>query len=85
MPPFVMSPLLKIAVAALGAAAIAHWLVREVQRINDELDRLRAAGPYIFTCVPPISRMRIFMNAHAAAVVSYSLGRRCQPHPPPRV
>ena len=43
VPPFVIPPLVKIAVGALCAAAIAHWVAREIQRINDELDRLRAA------------------------------------------
>jgi hypothetical protein len=44
VPPFVIPPLVKIALAALGAAALAHWLTREIRRINDELDRLRAAS-----------------------------------------
>jgi hypothetical protein len=44
VPPFVIPPLLKIVVGALGIAAIAHWVLREVQRINDELDRMREAS-----------------------------------------
>ena len=44
MPPFVIPPLVKLALAALGAAAVAHWAAREMRRINDELDRLRTAS-----------------------------------------
>jgi hypothetical protein len=42
MPPFVIPPLLKIAVGVLGAGAIVTWVVREVRRINAELDHMRA-------------------------------------------
>jgi hypothetical protein len=42
MPPFVFPPLVKLALGAAGAAAVVHWVVREVRRINDELDRARA-------------------------------------------
>ena len=41
MPPFVISPLLKIVFGAAGAAAVVHWVVKEVRRVNDELDRLK--------------------------------------------
>jgi hypothetical protein len=51
VPPFVIPPLVKVTLAALGAAAVAHWMAREVRRINDELDRLRAAS-----AVDPASR-----------------------------
>jgi hypothetical protein len=43
MPTFVISPLVKLALGALGAGAIAHWVVKEVRRINAELDRMKAA------------------------------------------
>jgi hypothetical protein len=43
MPPFVIPPLLKIAVGVLGAGAIVTWVVREVRRINAELDHMKAA------------------------------------------
>ena len=43
MPPFVIPHLVKIALGTLGAAAVVHWVVKEVRRINDELDRVRAA------------------------------------------
>ncbi|HEY7297117.1 MAG TPA: hypothetical protein VH684_04190 [Xanthobacteraceae bacterium] len=44
MPPFVIPPLVKIALAALGVAAVAHWVAREIRRINAEIDRRRAAS-----------------------------------------
>jgi hypothetical protein len=42
MPPLIISPLIKYAAGALGAAAIVHWLVKEVRRINEDLARARA-------------------------------------------
>jgi hypothetical protein len=41
--PFVIPPLVKFAIGALGAGAIAAWVAREVRRINDELARMRTA------------------------------------------
>ncbi len=41
MPPFVIPPLVKLAFGAAGAAAIVHWVVKEVRRINEEIDRVR--------------------------------------------
>ena len=43
MPPLVIPPLVKWAMVTLGGAAITRWLVKEVRRVNDELDRVRAA------------------------------------------
>jgi hypothetical protein len=43
--PFVIPPLVKWAVAALGGAALVHWAVREIRRVNEEIDRVRAATP----------------------------------------
>ena len=42
MPPFVVPPLIKFALGSIGAAAIVHWAVREVRRINEELERAKA-------------------------------------------
>jgi hypothetical protein len=42
MPTFVISPLVKLALGALGAGAIAAWAVKEFRRINDELERMKA-------------------------------------------
>jgi len=44
MPPLIFSPLIKIALGALGAGAIVHWAVKEVRRINEELDRVKRAS-----------------------------------------
>jgi hypothetical protein len=43
MPPLVVPPLVKAAMGALGAAAVVHWVVKEVRRINEELDRAKKA------------------------------------------
>ena len=48
MPPIVVLPLVKLALGALGAGVIVHWVVKEVRRINAELDRVetgRAIDP----------------------------------------
>jgi hypothetical protein len=39
MSPIVIPPLVKWTIGALGAAAVVHWVVKEVRRINAELDR----------------------------------------------
>jgi hypothetical protein len=44
MPPFVIPPLVKFALGALGGGAIIHWVVKEVRRINAELDRVKTAS-----------------------------------------
>jgi hypothetical protein len=43
MPTFLISPLMKWALAAVGAGMVVHWVVRETRRINDELDQARRA------------------------------------------
>jgi hypothetical protein len=40
--PFVVPPLVKIALGAAGVAAIAAWVVKEVRRINAEIARMQA-------------------------------------------
>jgi hypothetical protein len=50
MPP-VAIPAIAIALGAIGAATIVRWAVKEVRRINDELDRVRAPD-----MVEPIAR-----------------------------
>lgn len=42
MPSILLSPLVKWALAAAGGAVVVHWVVKEVRRINDELDAQRA-------------------------------------------
>ena len=44
MPPLIFSPLIKLALGALGAGALVHWAVKEVRRINEELDRVKRAS-----------------------------------------
>lgn len=41
MHPFIVSPLVKWTLGALGAAAVVHWVVKEVRRINEELDQAK--------------------------------------------
>ena len=41
--PFIVPPLVKWALAAIGGAAVMHWAVREIRRVNAELDRVKAA------------------------------------------
>ncbi len=36
MPPLAIPPLVKLALGALGAGAVAHWLIRGVRQINDK-------------------------------------------------
>jgi hypothetical protein len=43
MPPVAIPAVIKLALGAIGAAAVVHWVVREVRRINEELDRLKVA------------------------------------------
>ena len=42
MTEFVVPPLVKWTLGALGAAVVVHWVVREVRRVNAELDRAKA-------------------------------------------
>ena len=41
MGPFIIPPLVKLVLGAVGAAAVVHWAVKEVRRINEELDAAR--------------------------------------------
>jgi hypothetical protein len=38
----VIPPLVKWTLGALGAAVIVHWVVKEVRRVNEELDQAKA-------------------------------------------
>ena len=46
-----MPPVLTLALGLMGAAALVRWCVKEVQRVNAELDNLRGAAP-----VEPVDR-----------------------------
>ncbi len=57
--PFVVPPLMKWALAALGGAAAIHWAVREVRRVNAELERVKAApamDPAVRRSLPTLRR-----------------------------
>jgi hypothetical protein len=43
MPPILFPQLVRFALGAVGAAAAVHWVVKEVRRINGELDRVQPA------------------------------------------
>ena len=43
MPPFVIPPLVKWTLGAVGAGAAIVWVVKEVRRINAELDEVKPA------------------------------------------
>jgi hypothetical protein len=51
MPPIVIPYLVKVALSTVGAAAVVHWVVKEVRRINEEIDRVRAAST-----IDPVAR-----------------------------
>jgi hypothetical protein len=42
MPPLFLSPLVKWTLVAVGGAMAVHWVVKEVRRVNEELDARRA-------------------------------------------
>ncbi len=41
MPPILLSPLVKWSLAALGGAMVVHWVIKEVRRVNDELEQAK--------------------------------------------
>jgi hypothetical protein len=40
--PFVIPSVVKIALGIIGTGAAVHWMLKEVRRINEELERARA-------------------------------------------
>ena len=46
-----MPPVLALALGVVGAAALVRWCFKEMQRVNSELDAVRAKRP-----VEPIDR-----------------------------
>jgi len=46
-----MHPVLAVALGMLGAAALARWCVKEVRRVNNELNNVRAQA-----AVDPVDR-----------------------------
>jgi hypothetical protein len=51
MPPLLIPPLVKLTLGVLGAGAVVTWVVKEVRRINRELDRVKAG-----TALDPATR-----------------------------
>ena len=45
-----MPPVIAVALGLMGAAALVRWCVKEVHRVNDELDAFRG------TSVEPVDR-----------------------------
>jgi hypothetical protein len=41
MPPLVIPSLVKVALGAVGAAAVVHWVMKEARRVGEELERIR--------------------------------------------
>jgi hypothetical protein len=41
MHPFLLPPLVKWTLVAVGGAMAVHWVVKEARRINEELDRAK--------------------------------------------
>lgn len=41
MPPIFLSPLVKWALVAAGGAMAVHWVVKEVRRVNEEMENAK--------------------------------------------
>jgi len=41
MPPIFLTPLVKWTLVAVGGAMLVHWVVKEVRRINEEIDQAK--------------------------------------------
>jgi len=51
MPPIAIPAAVKLVLGSIGAAAVVHWVVKEMRQINEELDRLKVAP-----VVEPVAR-----------------------------
>ena len=57
MPPLVISPLIRIALGAVGTGVVLRWVVKEVRRINAELDRVKSGSdPAVRRSFPTLRR-----------------------------
>ena len=57
MPPIVISPLVRLALGALGTGIVVRWVVKEARRINAELDRVKAGtDPTVRDTLPTLRR-----------------------------
>ena len=44
MPPLVIAPLVRLALGAVGTGVVLRWVVKEMRRINAELDQVKAGS-----------------------------------------
>jgi len=57
MPPLVISPLVRFALGAVGTGVVLRWVVKEVRRINAELDQVKAGNdPVVREGFPTLRR-----------------------------
>ena len=57
MPPLVIAPLVRLALGAVGTGVVLRWVVKEVRRINEELDRVKAGSdPAVRQGLPTLRR-----------------------------
>jgi hypothetical protein len=54
--PFALPPLFVLALGAMGAAVAVRWAVREAQRINADLDRVRSKAEPARDVLPTLKR-----------------------------
>ena len=57
MPPLVIAPLVRLALGAVGTGVVLRWVVKEVRRINAELDQVNAGSdPAVRQGLPTLRR-----------------------------
>jgi hypothetical protein len=57
MPPLAIPPLVRLALGAVGTGVILRWVVKEVRRINAELDRVKSGSdPAVRRSFPTLRR-----------------------------
>ena len=57
MPPLVISPLVRLALGAVGTGVVLRWVVKEMRRVNAELDRVKAGSdPAVREAFPTLRR-----------------------------
>ena len=56
MPPFLVSPLVRLALGALAGGAVIRWVTKEVRRINEELERVNNAAAVDRGSLPTLRR-----------------------------
>ena len=57
MPPLVISPLVRLALGAVGTGVVLRWVMKEVRRVNAELDLVKAGSdPAVRQGLPTLRR-----------------------------